>query len=166
MEEIRNALGSSDPAIAEAAAMRAAQARVVDPKLAVPLVQAMSSPHEGVREWSASALENMNAPNDDDLAPLSELIREALNDYSLSDSAYWALTLISRLGTDGSPALEAVAQAADSEIASSVRERAVLCLSKMGSGAASTIPLLRRLASEDSPRLARLASRAISQISD
>lgn len=114
---------------------------------------------EAIGDWCAAALEDMGPPTVDQLDALIPLATSATE-----ATAYWAATLLGRLGPEAAGAAETLAQAATGHAAISVRERAVWALGKIGPAAASAEPTLRALTEADSPRLARLARTALDKV--
>ncbi len=126
---------------------------------AVLLVRANADESDEVREWVVAALEELGPP---DIADTEQLAGFALDDNR--DVAYWAITLLGRLGASALPALGQVTRAMSSHAAAAVRQRAAWALGKIGPAASSALDALRTASSGDDPRLARLAARAIGQI--
>ncbi len=126
---------------------------------AVLLVRAHADESDEVREWVAAALEELGPP---DIADTERLAGFALDDNH--DVAYWAITLLGRLGESAVPALGQVTRAMSTHVAPAVRQRAAWALGKIGPAASSALDALRTVSTGDDPRLARLAARAISQI--
>lgn len=130
---------------------------------AVELVRACGS--ESLREASVAALEELGPPPHELLTPLLSLVNDPH-----PDAAYWAITLIGRLGTDADRALAdeintALVNATAITNEMSVRERAVWALGKRAEVAQPTVPLLENLAADaEYPRLARLAGDALAAI--
>jgi HEAT repeat protein len=125
---------------------------------AVPLVRAVSDSSETVRENAVGALEGIGVPDRGDLHALRGLVHSGK-----PDVAYWAVTLIGRLGSDAAAAVEDLARALASP-ASHVRQRAAWALGEVGSLAAPAIPALRTAAQSNDARLARFAQRALDAI--
>ena len=126
---------------------------------AVPLARACGDQDEEVREWAVAALEELEAPPVADLAALASLLAD-----QSADVGYWAATLLGRLGEDAAPAVPALASALSGSKHSSVRQRAAWALGKLGLPATGALDALRQAADDDDLRLARLAGRAIEQI--
>ncbi len=126
---------------------------------AVPLVQACGDQDEEVRGWAVTALEELGPPPVADLAALASLLAD-----QNADVGYWAATLLGRLGEDAAPAVPALASALSGSKHSSVRQRAAWALDKLGPPATGALDALRQAADDDDLRLARLAGRAIEQI--
>jgi HEAT repeat protein len=126
---------------------------------AVSLVRAAGDSDESVREWAIAALENELVPSPADLDALVELLGDRKDAV-----AYWAATLIGRLGADASVAVPPLRQALDPSRSSAVRERAVWALGRLGPAAKDATSELEALAAGDQPRLARLSKSALQQI--
>ncbi len=127
--------------------------------VAVAIVQAAADPDEGVREWVVAALEELGPPLAEQCDELATLVG-----HTESDIAYWAATLLGRLGEDASPAVQRLADVLEESTTNHVRERIAWALSKIGPAAATATPALRKCAESDNPRLARTAARAIKAI--
>ena len=124
---------------------------------AVALVRACDD-DESVREWAVAALEGMEAPPASDVERLAELLADAN-----ALSAYWAATLLGRLGDKAAPAVSALAAALDAGRDLSVRERAAWALGQIGPAAAAALSALKLAAASGEARLARLAEQAIAR---
>jgi HEAT repeat protein len=127
---------------------------------AVELVKACAEEGD-TRDWAVAALETMGRPLVDSKQRLSEL---CVSPNPLV--AYWAVTLLGRLGPDAKSEqdqLIGLIQSASTEL--SVRERAVWALGQMGAVACKAIPVLIGLRdAKNQPRLAGLAERSLTQI--
>ena len=126
---------------------------------ALVLADACSDESEAVREAATGALEEMGPPAIDTLDGLVTLLAA-----TQADTGYWAATLLGRLGGDAAAAVPALTATLQSSPHQNVRQRAAWALGKIGPEARVAIDALRKAATEVDPRLARLASRAISQI--
>ena len=125
----------------------------------VPLVRAISDSSETVRENAVGALEEIGVPDKGDLNALRELV-----DSHEVDVAYWAVTLIGRLGPRAEPAVEDLAHAVAASPAVHIRQRAAWALGKIGPLAAAAVPALQTATRSDDSRLAPLAQRALDAI--
>jgi HEAT repeat protein len=128
--------------------------------LAVALVKATGDDAEEVREYAAAALEEMGPPEVEDVGSLAALLSD-----SAADAGYWAATLLGRLEANAVPAVPLLAAAVTGSTNMSVRQRAAWALGKIGPPAGPALNALKQAATSDNPRLARLAHRAIEQIS-
>lgn len=128
---------------------------------AVPLVRSVADLDESVREWAVGALEELGAPSPDDQAALVPLL-----EHDNSDVAYWAVTLLGRLGNDGAPAVPRIAAALEQSPHRAVRERAAWALGQLGIAAPEAVTALRGAASSAEPRLARMAQSALSRLGE
>lgn len=127
---------------------------------AVSLVRTAGDANESVREWAVAGLEAMGAPSPADLSALVDLLSDS-ND----DVAYWAATLIGRLGEHAAEAVPALAAALDPTRAGNVRQRSAWALGRIGPAAAPASASLEASAAGEDVRLARLAQRALKEIS-
>jgi len=89
------------------------------PAAAVPLVAALDDADEQVREWVAAALESLGPPESCDLTKLVALLGA-----ERSLQAYWAATLLGRLGPAAAEARGALEQVATAHVDPSVAKRA------------------------------------------
>ena len=154
------ALGSPQEAARAEAAEKLSQ---LDPEQAraasLVLVEACGDESEAVREAAVGALEEMGPPDPEVLDGLTVLLAGPK-----ADVAYWAATLIGRLGSDGVAAVPALNAALEDSPHQNVRQRAARALGKIGPGALAAKDALQRAASGEDPRLARLAERALGMI--
>jgi HEAT repeat protein len=128
---------------------------------AVALVHAMGDADGAVRDWALAALESLGPPAAEDTDALVKLLTDArLN------IAYWAATLIGRLGEDADAAkvVPALVQALNEHADLAVRERAAWALGKIGPSAVDALPALKNVAGDPKLRLSRLAREAIDKI--
>lgn len=126
---------------------------------ALALVQAVADADEGVREWVTAALEALDAPPPSQCEELA-----ALTGHAESDVAYWAATLLGRMGEAAAPAVGRLSGVLESSAADNVRERTAWALGKIGPPAKSAAPQLQQAANSDKPRLARTAAKALEAI--
>lgn len=142
-------------AAAELLSRAGEQAAVV----AVPLVTACGDADDRVRELAVAALEDLGPPPTESVAPLSRLV-------TASDplTAYWATTLLGRLGGDAAAAVPVLAACIESSADLSVRQRAAWAIGKIGPAATSARAALQKAASQGDERLARLATEALGLI--
>lgn len=96
---------------------------------ATALVRAAGDDEESVREWAVAALEACGPPP---LASRDELIR-LLESPSL-DVAYWAATLLGRLGRAADAASKALSRCVADSPHAAVRRRAAWALQKISGG--------------------------------
>jgi HEAT repeat protein len=126
---------------------------------AVALVRVCGSEIDSLREWATSALEGLGAPPE---SQLNDLIALAGN--KSLDVAYWAATLLGRLGDAAAPAVPALTDALQGAAEQAVKERAAWALGQIGASAKSAVPALREAAASKQPRLSRLATEALAAI--
>ena len=112
------ALNSPDPAERSNAAEQLARLGPEARAAAVALVRACADEAEPVREWAVSALEELGPPSVSDLKELTFLLRD-----DNVDLAYWAATLLGRLGeeaaADDDPRLARISRRAIDQIGGS-----------------------------------------------
>lgn len=122
---------------------------------AVDLVAACGDVDD-VQSWAAAALEDLGPPPMESVDSL-----EALINSPLPLVGYWAATLLGRLGQSASRSQVVLGNAVSDSPHLSIRERAAWALGKVGATEVSAVESLKRAAASDSPRLARLAARAL-----
>ncbi len=93
---------------------------------AVHLARAVVDPSDEVAEFAVAALESVGPPP---AADVDELI--GLLDDGEADVAYWAATLLGRLGAPAVIAVPALASAVENHAADHVRQRAAWALTKI-----------------------------------
>jgi HEAT repeat protein len=126
---------------------------------ALQLVLATADADESVRQWATAALESLGAPAAEDLPELAKLLADPR-----LDVAYWAATLLGRLGPAATPAVTALVDSLGTHGEVAVRERCALALGQIGPAAISALAALQNAAADPRPRLSRLAKQAIEQI--
>jgi len=93
---------------------------------AVPLVEACADADDQVRQWVDGALENLGPPRVEDLAALVSLLES-----DRPSQAYWAATLLGRLGPRAASARHALSQIATHHADANVAKRAASALKKI-----------------------------------
>jgi HEAT repeat protein len=152
------ALESGDADQRQAAAEKLAQLGTDAAPAAVALVEACERDDEA-RESVVAALEELGPPAANDLARLAALVsRPSLN------VAYWAATLLGRLGGEAAPAAPALGNALGGHGELAVRQRAAWALGKIGPAAAVAKDALEEAAAGSDPRLASLARAALDRL--
>lgn len=126
---------------------------------ATALVAACGDADEHVRTLVASALEDLGPPEVDQLSRL-----QVLAVAPQGDIAYWAVTLLGRLGPAGGPATRVLADMLNQHPVLAVRQRAAWALGQIGPAAAAARPQLLAASAQSDPRLARLARTALEQL--
>ena len=122
-------LESADANLRTVAAERLARLGEEAAAAATALTRAVGDSEESVREWAVAALEACGPP------PAScrdDLIR--LLDSPTLDVAYWAATLLGRLGRSAEAATTALAQSVSDSPHAAVRRRAAWALDKIRQG--------------------------------
>ena len=153
-------LSASEAAVRQAAAEQLARLGEAARPAAVALARHAADAEEAVREAVVSALEAIGPPAKEQLGELIALLKEGS-----ADVVYWAATLIGRLQEAGSSAADALSRCLEESKDLAPRERAAWALGELGKGAAPAIDALKKAAAEASPRLARLAQKALERIS-
>ena len=125
------------------------------------LVHCTGDAEESIREAAVAALEDLGPPHTEDIDALAELLSD-----DGSEIAYWAATLLGRLGRQGCAAARPLSTALTSHPNVNVRQQAAWALGKIGAGAACALEPLQSAAKSDDPRLARLAQAATAAIQE
>lgn len=123
---------------------------------AVSLARCAGEPREEVREWAVSALEEMGPPAADDRTVLCDLLQSPAE-----DTAYWAATLLGRLGAAGEAAVGTLVSVVDQHPSLTVKQRACWAIGKIGPPTPEARPILERAAKSDDARLKRQAQKAL-----
>jgi HEAT repeat protein len=126
---------------------------------AVPLVRGCGDDDDQVREWAAAALEELRSPP---AAARDELIALVTAEHPLV--AYWAVTLLGRLGAEAAAAVPALTECLGPRSDPAVAQRAAWALGRIGPAAAAAVTPLRAAAGRGDPRLERLATEALAAI--
>lgn len=158
MEEIndwREGLQSPDLELRAVAAERLCQAGSDASDAAVDLVRA-SGDDQAVSNWAVAALEDLGTP------PISTV--ESLTALALDKNAivaYWAATLLGRLGPDATNSQATLASVLTTSPEVAVQERIAWALGKIGATSEEALIALRHKAKGDDSRLSRLAQEAL-----
>jgi hypothetical protein len=126
---------------------------------AAALAVAAGEEDDEVREAAVGALEGLGAPP---MALLGELTK-ILHDPQ-ADRAYWAATLLGRLGAAAAPAVPDLIQVLGPAAPLAVRQRAAWALGQLGPAVAAASQALRLAAQDPDARLAELAGDALAVI--
>ena len=126
---------------------------------AVPLVRVCGTSDEVLHEYAIAALESLGPPAIEDATALAELLKEPE-----VDVAYWAATLLGRLGPAGDRTVTALGAALDRDTRPQVRQRVAWALGQIGPAAVSARAAIERARDTADPRLVRLAERALQRI--
>jgi HEAT repeat protein len=122
-------------------------------------VRTAGDEEEDVCEWATAALEELGPPAVEDLNALSDLLRA-----DSADTAYWAATLIGRLGAQAAPVVAALVTTLTESAAATVRQRVAWALGEIGRPALAAKPALEQAKNCGDPRLAKLAAQALASI--
>ena len=123
---------------------------------AVALVRAAGDQTEAVRDCVQATLEDLGPPTRETVDALGELLQSAS-----ADVAYWAATMLGRLGREASSAADALAAVLSDSPALHVRERAAWALGQIRAGSATVRAALAKATASTDKRLARLAQEAL-----
>ncbi len=154
-DQLRSDLQSPDLDRRIAAAERLASLGAEAAIAAVELVRACAD-EETVQEWAVAALESMGPPPVDSLPQLCEC-----SSASNALVAYWAVTLLGRLGASASSSQQQLAAILTHSTVTATRERAAWALGQIGASSNVSITALRQAAEASEPRLSRLAKEAL-----
>jgi hypothetical protein len=125
---------------------------------AVDLVRACGD-EDAVRDWAVAALEDLGPPRNDAAQPLASEL-SAANPLV----AYWAATLLGRLGTEAAGCQKALAKTLTHATDLAVRERSAWALGKIGATSNEAVAALQAAAESNSARLSRLAETALGTV--
>ncbi len=152
LSRCRSELQSSDIAQRVAAAETLSGAGSDAAVAAVELVQACAD-EESVRDWAIAALESMGPPSEESQQQLSDLA---------SDTnplvAYWAVTLVGRLGTAAKKSEKSLAAVLSNSPDLATRERSAWALGQMEANSEVAVTALKQAAESGEARLSRLAT--------
>ncbi|TWT29493.1 HEAT repeat domain-containing protein [Blastopirellula retiformator] len=125
---------------------------------AVPLCRLTADPEETVRESAVGALEALETPATEDASALSQLMSS-----SATDVRYWAATLLGRIGPSAERQAPALLVAITSDQTTAVQQKAVWAIDQIGVRTASAKAALEQASQSSDPRLARLATKALTK---
>lgn len=126
---------------------------------AVALMKFGLSADGEVRDWSVAALEQMGPPAATDVVPLRSLLS---SDNELQ--AYWAATLLGRIGSEANAAVDDLARLVRESPSSAVRQRAAGALGQIGEVTPTVVDSLKHAAACDDTRLSRIANDALASL--
>ncbi|TWU45059.1 hypothetical protein Q31b_02300 [Novipirellula aureliae] len=125
---------------------------------AVELVVSCADADESVRNWSVAALEGLGTPSIESIGSLCELAKD-----SNPMVAYWAITLLGRIGAKASNCQDVLARVLTQTAEVSVQQRAVWAIGKMGSLQPTTIKSLAWASESNDPKVSGTAQRILQQ---
>lgn len=152
-------LGSPDADVRLTAADMLGRAGELASAAAMHLVRACGDADERVREAVVAALEDLGPPPSGDVPGLAAIAAAAG-----PLEAYWAATLLGRLGGGAAAAVPVLTTCVESAGDIAVRERAAWALGRIGPAAAAAREQLLRVAATGEPRLKRLVDEALAAI--
>lgn len=150
-------LRSSDEDMRAAAAENLCRAGAASAGSAIDLLNACGD-EESVRKWAVAALEDLGPPGLGALQPLSNLVSSPN-----SLIAYWAATLLGRLGPSAAASQDAIASVLTNSKDAAVQERCAWALGKIGVTSSKALTALNQARASSNQRLARLSESALSQ---
>ena len=157
MNELLKGLSSSDPERRASAAEQLSHLGEEAQPAALSLVRCAADEAETVREFAVSALEGMGAPAASDVPRLIECL-----DSGESDIVYWSATLLGRLESEAAVAVDPLALVLAKPAPPAACERAAWALGRIGLLTPKATAALRGATTSENPRLARLATQALS----
>lgn len=151
---------SGDSPIRQAETLRRIASQDAVSGVSAVCVRLAGSRDDDVRLWAAEALERSVRPRVTEVSELASLVRQPAD----GETAYWAATLLGRLGPDAAGAADALENCLRSSDCLAAREQAAWALSRIGPEAAQAVPSLNLVAGDAPPRLRRLAMQALDAI--
>ena len=151
----KSALTNPDTAIRAQAAENLCLAGPDSVGAAIELVQACGD-DESVQQWAVAALEELGPP---DVEARQEILNLTKSTHPLV--AYWAATLLGRLGPKASDCQTGLAEVLAKTTDLSVQERTAWALGKIGVSTEAAVKVLKQAATSANPRLARVAAQSL-----
>ncbi len=159
LETLLQSLAASDLTTRRAAAETLARWGPDAVPAAVALTAACRDPDEQVRDWVVAALEELPPPPPTEAAALAELLSQ-----ENLDVAFWAATLLGRMGSSAALAVSALVTTLSNHPEPIVRHRAAWALGQMGHSARAALPQLEAAAASSDTRLNRFATASLTAI--
>ncbi|MEZ6089582.1 MAG: HEAT repeat domain-containing protein [Pirellulaceae bacterium] len=126
-------------------------------QLTAELLRASNDPSPAVQQLAIAKLEDLESPDPSQVPDILRFIQRPAD----SETVYWGITLIGRMGAEGAEAVPMLAGALANSPFPHVREKAAWALGQIGPAAEGALAVLQDAARQGSPRLSRLASQAI-----
>lgn len=130
--------------------------------LTVTTVRLAGDRNDEVRLWAAEALQSSIRPHADESPALADLLRTADD----GETAYWAATMLGRLGEVSESAVNALDHCVADSAFLPAREQATWALCQIGPPASTAVDTLQAAAENAPPRLQRLVAKAIRNINE
>lgn len=127
--------------------------------LAPELLRASNDPSPTIQQFAIAKLEDLEDPDPSQVADILRYVQRPAD----SETVYWGITLIGRMGADGAEAVPMLAGVLANSPFLHVREKAAWALGQIGPAAEGALAVLQDAAKQGSPRLSRLALQAIEQ---
>lgn len=160
-------LESADPKRVAAAAQALAQANESIQAAAIPLVRCVGTIDEDSNEWIVSALEQLESPQATDAEQLTQVLTAYLAGQANTQQAYWAVTLLGRIGPVAGPAsCQVLASCAGTASEPEIVAKSTWALAQFGSAAAPARAVLEELVNSPVARTARYAQQALDNLSE
>lgn len=156
ISDLGKMLASDDSAIRHRAAEQLSQNADVAAEVAVDLVRHVGDGDRVVADYCVATLEELGPPPASQLEPLAQLTTS-----DNADVAYWAVTLVGRLGVAATEQATLLGNLVASDAPPQVRERAAWALTRIGPPAAVARPQLESCADAAPPSLARAVAKAL-----
>ncbi len=159
-------LSSPEPERRAAAALTLAELGSGARPAAVPLVRAAADDDESTAQAATAAVDSLGPPDAADAPALLELLAAVPpveDNPSARDQAFWAMTLLARLGPHGphvAPFTEELLRRLESPADYEIQRRALRVTAMLGASDPRIVRAVERLASGDDPRISAAAQRA------
>lgn len=159
-------LSDGDRAARIEAARRLAQATDTPPDAAGCLVRTLDGPFDDeLFPWVEAALENITSPPQSQVEPLVAILERYSERKTEPDAAYWAATMLGRIGREASGAVSALVPLLERTDHPQIQLKAAWALGKIGPLAKASLPHLNRTAaSAADPRVVIFARQAVQEI--
>jgi len=161
-----DALNSPDTLARRAAARHLAQSTELPDDAYLAFVRALDGERDDeLFQWISAALENASAPEPKCVTELTEITGRFLNHQATEDAAFWAVTLLGRIGSEAAPAVSILSELLERADSPAIQFKSAWALGKIGPSACAAICRLDGAAENATdPRLATFARKAIEEI--
>lgn len=145
---------------------RLVQSESIPGDAAAPLVRLLENAlDDELMPWVHEALEKLSSPSPNQVDSMVQVLDRFLKEPDWPDAAYWAITLLGRMGPPAAPSVDRLAALLDRAAFPEIQSRAAWALGKIGKSASAAAPHLAR-AARNAPqsRLAELAQAALREL--